>query len=66
MVSHAADRTIQRKDVRRPGWLGAAVAAGVPSAIALVWLIVVANVFVGSVIAAGAAIAWCEWLERHA
>ena len=66
MVSHEADRTTQRQAVRRPGWLGAAVAVGVPAAIALVWFMAVANVIVGAVIAVGAAIAWCIWLERHA
>ena len=36
MLSREADRTTQRKAVRRPGWFGAAVAVGVPAAIARV------------------------------
>ena len=66
MVSHTADRTTRRQTVRRPGWFGSAVAAGVPAAVALVWFMAVAHVIVGAVIAAGAAIAWCIWLETHA
>jgi hypothetical protein len=67
MVSHTADRTTQRQTVRRPGWFGAAIAVGVPAAVALVWFIMaVAHVIVGAVIAVGAAVAWCIWLERHA
>ena len=66
MVSHTADRTTQRPSVRRPGWFGSAVAVGVPAAVGLVWFMAVAHVIVGAVIAVGAAIAWCIWLERHA
>ena len=66
MLSHEADRTTRAQTVRRPRWVGAAVAVGVPAAIALVWFMAVATVIVGAVIAVGAAIAWCKWLERHA
>ena len=66
MVSHTADRTTQRPSVRRPGWFGSAVAVGVPAAVGLVWFMAVAHVIVGAVIAVGAAVAWCIWLERHA
>ena len=65
MVSHTADRTTQRPSVRRPGWLGSAVAVGVPAAVGLVWFMAVAHVIVGAVIAVGAAIAWCKWLDSH-
>ena len=66
MLSHAADRTTHPQTVRRPGWVGGAFVVGVPAAIALVWFMAVAHVIVGAVIAVGAAIAWCLWLERHA
>jgi hypothetical protein len=66
MLLREADCTTERKAARRPGWLGAAVAVGVPAAIALVWFMAVAPAIVGAVIAVGAAIAWCKWLERHA
>jgi hypothetical protein len=42
------------------------VAVGVPAAVGLVWFMAVAHVIVGAVIAVGAAVAWCIWLERHA
>ena len=66
MLSHEADRATEWKAVHRPGWFGAAVVVGVPAAIALVWFMAVANAIVGTVIAVGAATAWCIWLERHA
>ena len=66
MLSHVADRTTHPQTVRRPGWVGGAFVVGVPAAIALVWFMAVANVIVGAVIAAVAAIAWCIWLETHA
>ena len=66
MLTHEADRTTEQQAVPRAAWFGAAVAVGVPAAIALLWFMAVANVIVGAVIAVGAAIAWCKWLERHA
>ena len=66
MLTHEADRTTEQQAVPRPAWFGAAVAVGVPAASALLWFMAVAPAIVGAVIAVGAAIAWCIWLERHA
>ena len=66
MLLHEADRATHRQAVPRPGWLDAAIAGWVPVTIALVWFMAVANAIVGAVIAVGAAVAWCLWLERHA
>ena len=65
MLSHEVDHATRWKAVRRPGWFGAAVVAGVLAVIGLVWFMAVVNVIVDVVIAVGAAIAWSVWLERH-
>ena len=64
MLSHV-DHATRRKAVGRPRWFGAAVVVGVLAMMGLVWFMAVVNVIVDVVIAVGAAIAWCVWLEGH-
>lgn len=64
MLSHV-DHATWLKAVGRPRWFGAAVVVGVLAMMGLVWFMAVVNVIVDVVIAVGAAIAWCVWLEGH-